>query len=369
MWITIENYKPPEGGNDGAPTTQPSSYAASRSSSFQAATETQPQAISTTLPLRTQELANLSSQAFESTDLRRTVLHDPFRAGPFSSNTLQPSSSRVALHLQEYPSDYASLSRSTTMSYGSGLAPTAYNQPNLDPVGSNRPRPMPPTRTGSMLNIVRDAKPSSLTDAELRASCPLVPHTYNPNSFLASLPQRKPGEADLQTFWHSGQQKRSRQKEYIERHLSASGKGVEDDAQAAMGVFVPMFENLHWYSTQKSLTIRQVVPIGRWNAGVAQPATSNKDYFARFVEPPEWCIDRNMALGAGKSTFGESKVQTFFGELEWVKAPERVGRDPRYRPMISRTNSGDLGGRRGKLGGSVFGPNSLKNMPSMGRFG
>jgi len=223
-----------------------------------------------------------------------------------------------------------------------------------------------------MLNVVRNAEPSSLTDAELHASFPLVPHTYNPNSFLGSVPQRKPVEADLQTFWRSGKQKRSRQKEYIDRHLSACGKAMEDDAEAAMGIFVPMFENLHWYSTQKSLVTRQVVPMSRWNACVTQhPATSNKDYFARFVEPPEWCIDRNMALGAGKSTFGESKVQTFFGELEWVKAPERVGRDPRYRPMVSRTNSGDLAGRRGKLGGSVFGPNALKSMPmpSMGRFG
>lgn len=374
MWITLENYKAPDSPNDRAPSSQ-HNYAASNPASLQKAAEFLTQGrVQPAVPFRAQEFPNLSAHSFEPGNLRRTVLHDPYRASQSNSAMSQPVSLQNAPPLQEHPFDYGSLSRSTTMSFGSGLAPTTMTQSGLEYIGSSRPRPMPPARTGSMLNVVKDAVPSEMTDEELLAAFPLVPHRFNPASYLTTVPQRQSGEADLQTFWHSGQQKRTRQKEYIGRHIAASSKSVDGDARVAMGVFVPVFENLHWYSTQKSLAAHQVAPSARWGSGVTtQPAAANKDYFARFVDPPEWCIDRNMALGAGKSTFGESKVQTFFGELEWVKAPERVGRDPRYRPMMSRTNSGDVSGRRAKLAGTVFGSNSsLKNiapMPGMGRFG
>ena len=51
-------------------------------------------------------------------------------------------------------------------------------------------------------------------------------------------------------------------------------------------------------------------------------ANSRHDYCPRFGEPPEWCIDKTVA--GSKSLFGE----------DWGAPPPRVGRDPRYRPIV-----------------------------------
>ena len=65
------------------------------------------------------------------------------------------------------------------------------------------------------------------------------------------------------------------------------------------------------------------------------------DYFGCFGRVPEWCIDQTPN---GNSSF--------FGE-DWGAPPPRVGRDPRYRPMLHEgryTVFEDLGGRAG-IGG------------------
>ena len=66
-----------------------------------------------------------------------------------------------------------------------------------------------------------------------------------------------------------------------------------------------------------------------------------KGDFGRFGKVPEWCID--------KSSDG---YLSYFGE-DWGAPPPRVGRDPRYRPMLHEgryTVFEDLGGRGGLSG-------------------
>jgi len=53
-------------------------------------------------------------------------------------------------------------------------------------------------------------------------------------------------------------------------------------------------------------------------------------YFAPFTPPPEWCIDK-----------GPGGNKTFFEE-EWGKPPERIGRDPRYRPLAPEPRFGSF---------------------------
>ena len=67
-----------------------------------------------------------------------------------------------------------------------------------------------------------------------------------------------------------------------------------------------------------------------------------KEDFGRFGKVPEWCIDKSM-----------DGSLSFFGE-DWGAPPPRVGRDPRYRPMLHEgryTVFEDLSGRGG-IGGS-----------------
>ena len=47
-----------------------------------------------------------------------------------------------------------------------------------------------------------------------------------------------------------------------------------------------------------------------------------RHYLSHFGDPPEWCVDKTIA--GSKSFFGE----------DWGTPPSRVGRDPRYRPVV-----------------------------------
>lgn len=67
-------------------------------------------------------------------------------------------------------------------------------------------------------------------------------------------------------------------------------------------LLVPLLANLHSYVTDTS----------KQNAG----------YFGRYARVPEWCIDK-----------GQGGENSFFGE-DWGAPPPRVGRDPRYRPLL-----------------------------------
>jgi len=86
--------------------------------------------------------------------------------------------------------------------------------------------------------------------------------------------------------------------------------------------------------------------LANFHGYLAGPPEAQRGQFGGFGNVPEWCIDK----GLGGST-------SFFGE-DWGAPPPRVGRDPRYRPMLHeprytlyeelerRGNGGDIYGRR-----------------------
>ncbi|MCJ1341210.1 hypothetical protein MMC09_006506 [Bachmanniomyces sp. S44760] len=78
-----------------------------------------------------------------------------------------------------------------------------------------------------------------------------------------------------------------------------------DSSNLATGVMLPVLANLFSYT---SVNIK---------AGGAE-----LDYFGRYGRVPDWCVDQ-----------GVKGDRSFFGE-DWGKPPNRVGRDPRYRPML-----------------------------------
>ena len=68
---------------------------------------------------------------------------------------------------------------------------------------------------------------------------------------------------------------------------------------------------------------RLMIPIlGNLQHYLGGPVDERAGYFGRFARVPEWCID--------KSSGGQA---SFFGE-DWGAPPPRVGRDPRYRPIL-----------------------------------
>ncbi|KAI9833342.1 MAG: hypothetical protein M1819_003737 [Sarea resinae] len=61
--------------------------------------------------------------------------------------------------------------------------------------------------------------------------------------------------------------------------------------------------------------------------------------FGSFARVPEWCIDK-----------GVGGLNSFFGE-DWGAPPQRVGRDPRYRPLSTIVRGSDGVGGEGRYGG------------------
>ncbi|KAI9805351.1 MAG: hypothetical protein M1833_005804 [Piccolia ochrophora] len=61
--------------------------------------------------------------------------------------------------------------------------------------------------------------------------------------------------------------------------------------------------------------------LGTLHGYVFTPPTQG-DCFASYAHVPEWCVDTTIA-----------GLQSFFGE-DWGPPPARVGRDPRYRPVM-----------------------------------
>ena len=105
---------------------------------------------------------------------------------------------------------------------------------------------------------------------------------------------------ELEDWWSSGKQ--SRLQSELSRHLqSGSSSATAETDHRLSHALVGVFESLSSY--------------------VQRPAHQQKTYFDCFGPPPEWCIDRS-----------EKGALTFFGE-NWGKAPQRLGRDPRYRPL------------------------------------
>ncbi|KAK0347856.1 hypothetical protein LTS02_016231 [Friedmanniomyces endolithicus] len=77
---------------------------------------------------------------------------------------------------------------------------------------------------------------------------------------------------------------------------------------------------------------RLLVPVLENLASYVQgPEEKRRDYFSRWIQPPEWAIDRNH--------------NTSFYDKEPWEPPARVGRDPRYRSMPAE------GGTPGSHGG------------------
>ncbi|KAG8630813.1 hypothetical protein KVT40_002432 [Elsinoe batatas] len=98
------------------------------------------------------------------------------------------------------------------------------------------------------------------------------------------------------------------------RHDSTIGSAPTPPASVGMDkesttlLLIPLLENLKGYTQG--------------------PVAKRRGYWAPFVEPPEWAVDKS--LGGNLS----------FYEEDWGRVPERIGRDWRYR------GAGGVGGRR-----------------------
>ena len=123
--------------------------------------------------------------------------------------------------------------------------------------------------------------------------------------------------------WFTGGNKRARQDEYFERIKAAhNATAPRRRSPGPIGPPRPNDPKIHETADFNEDTTRLLIPVLENLASYVEgPIEKRHGPFARYVPPPEWCVDR-----------GPNGNKSFFGE-DWGQAPERIGRDIRYRPM------------------------------------
>ena len=206
---------------------------------------------------------------------------------------------------------------------------------------------------------IHDASTPALSNAELAimSSFPhfqLVPQqagqsdyeaASNQNASLADVGAEAYTVEEIERWWHGaapGQQE-------VINYLGQAGaeyrerKRVEDNEARSKAAQRRANLSEDWSESSDSTTVPEDPRAAEICKGVMLPVMANlysyfepAGYFGRYGRAAEWTVDQ-----------GHGGQASFFGE-DWGAPPQRVGRDPRYRPMLHEgryTVFDDMGGR------------------------
>jgi len=140
-------------------------------------------------------------------------------------------------------------------------------------------------------------------------------------------------DRELSDWFHSGKVKAERHDDFFD-HIMAEAKSSDLKAEAAVptrnpgvigrpktevkteAVATPKVKNEPKFN--ETLTRLFIPVIENLKFFVEGPESARRGWDARFVTPPEWCVDKS------------EKGNNSFFEQEWVQPPQRIGRDQRF---------------------------------------
>lgn len=242
-----------------------------------------------------------------------------------------PQSTRTVLH--------DPIAHPDTQVYGSQLEPETISRPDSEFLKLSDPLPWKERYAGvlltpSMSNVKLNTVDSQQPPADQRGRPSIHTMTLEALAIERSC-------AETESWWHHDTRVGLREQQEIRAWLHNEAYSLHEQgvASASGAVMTPDGPDI--------TTVPEYLEAGVVDTLIV-PAISNlstylisTDYFGRFGRVPEWCIDQTPN---GNSSF--------FGE-DWGAPPPRVGRDPRYRPMVHEgryTVFENLGGRAG-IGG------------------
>ena len=144
------------------------------------------------------------------------------------------------------------------------------------------------------------------------------PESVHENLHACSSKYSPSYKEELECWWSSGKSS-SLQSEIMSHLYSRSRPAVGKPAGARQ------IANNSVLSTNYLLEYALIGIFDKLSSHIQRPVDQHKGLFGPFGAPPEWCLDRS-----------ERGALTFFGE-DWGQPPQRLGRDPRYRPIYSHT--------------------------------
>lgn len=262
----------------------------------------------------------------------RTVLHDPLRSR--SVNASSDSSLDVSTFAKGLTRDPTVLQHHRRPPPGLPFPPEGCKDLSI-----SSPEPGWKDRPVEVVNV----NAPQMSHKELAMYSKPTPSARN-SPFLGDSPPPQQQDTKQQTYdkelsdWFHGGKKVERQEEFFKRICAAhrsspatprrpSNLGPIGPHSSASSTKTAGGEQDNNYTFNKTTT-RLLIPVLENLASYVEgPIEKRHGFGARFVRPPEWCID--------KSPNGNN---SFFGD-EWGQPPQRIGRDQRYRQL----NESDYG--------------------------
>ena len=261
----------------------------------------------------------------------RSVMYGPFQASS------SPTSTKIAEQTQddESPRVYR------TVANPSGILPTPKQtrqddtpiKPFTPTVGARR------TANTSAAMVLKEVSPeyadmSSSYNASFSQAQPTPQDFKRPffdqtttaadwSQALSKPPTSKKGiDDELKDWWTSGNTFQRHEDFYRSLKPSTNDPTTQNSPATLAPIGTPAKKPLPPLSSTDDPMTRLLIPVLENLASYVQgPAEKRQDYFSRWSQPAEWCIDRSPN---GNNSFFDS---------EWGQPPARIGRDARYRPL------------------------------------
>lgn len=285
---------------------------------------------------------NAMKRSQSQTNIMRTVMNDPLRANEDSEYDCMSSGYSHYAGSEFEPLPHELLPRDPKADFEEMCKGWTDNQPRIDPAD----------RKTSALTM------GSVPDTDYQP--PVVPSTHMSLQELRASDDKTRKESNEKSLheWFTDGNKFSRQEELFKhimatarpnpqqatpsstaRHTSFGTPSVRPRPIGAPAITstppsllrnatTPQKETAPKYNEQMT---RILIPVYENLASYVQgPADQRRDYWCRWVQPPEWAIDR-----------GPNGNASFFDNV-YHKPPERVGRDPRYTGFPGELKFGGL---------------------------
>ena len=239
------------------------------------------------------------------------------------------------------------------------ISPTKPSETEFESLGTGDPLPWkdrPVNIHNGIIPTTQDYQHSISNQQQTDPSSTLN-YGQDPSLVMPKPKSRSERLDDVEKWFHTDNRGQNEVREYLnkaaDRHYAARKfeadlrKEVSHDTRATGPYSETPVSNPTTYDPIASDVIsRLLIPVlGNLQSYLAGPGENSANNFGRFARVPEWCIDK-----------GKGGELSFFGE-DWGQPPMRVGRDPRYMPVLHEgryTVFEDMGGLRGRGGMARF---------------
>ena len=234
------------------------------------------------------------------------------------------------------------------------VSPTKPSETEFESLGTGDPLPWKdrPVNIHNGVGLMTQDYQHAITNQYRLDPSPALSYGLDPSLVMPKPKTHTERLDDVEKWFHKDNRGQNEVREYLnkaaDRHYAAQKseadlrkEGPTDNRAADLNPTLTIYDPI-----ASDVISRLLIPVlGNLQSYLAGPVENSANHFGRFARVPEWCIDK-----------GKGGELSFFGE-DWGQPPMRVGRDPRYMPVLHEgryTVFEDMGGLRGRGGMARF---------------